>query len=63
MSLISFVIVICNCRLYIGHVCFIHVCCVILVKYDDDDDDDSDSFQCIISFVVMLAVQKSCQVT
>jgi len=26
--------------LLLVYACFVHVCCVISIKYDDDDDDD-----------------------
>ena len=43
-SFINWCLFLCNCHLYLPlvYVCFIHVCCEILIKYDDDDDDDDD---------------------
>jgi len=44
IHLLTGVFFLCNCHLYLllVYVCFIHVCCVILIKHDDDDDDDDD---------------------
>ena len=35
----------CNCHLYslLVYVCFIYICCVLLIKLNDDDDDDDDT--------------------
>jgi len=40
VDLLTGVFFLCNCHLYLlfVHLCFIHVCCVILIKHDDDDD-------------------------
>jgi len=43
IHLLTGVFFLCRCHLCLPvvYVRFIHVCCVILIKYDDDDDDDS----------------------
>ena len=43
IHLLTGVFLLCNWHLYLlfVYVFFIHVCCVISIKYDDDNDDDS----------------------